>query len=430
MVNLNAFQKHKNLLLIVLLTLAVLLRVAYVLHIYSTYGITKWVDGHGYLNYGLNIAQGNWAAFDQSVRGPVIPFLVAFFTLLFGNPIIPFLIYNALITGLMVAVLFYLGKELFNETTAWLSAIWGVFFMEAFNYSTQILKEPTLFFLFPLTILFLIRSIKSGKPYLNIFWASITFALLIHTDERFLIYFPFFMLFFLLKKPFKTPVFIRQTTIWVIMAFILMLPWNIRNYQVFDQIVILSPMTTAFTSKLWGSDIKQLGNKLIGLRDDVQQENTEIRIPDRARKFGEEHGIVPRKLSKNEARFKSFLHFWQVLAFKPFFIQDGFRPHQFSTIRNVTNLLFYGIFLPFYFFSFYWFIKRKHYSGLLVASIPLIHSFLHAYMVWTLVRYRAPVLFIVAIVGIYIISEILRNKSSLFRKPKSLSRKTSFDLNG
>jgi 4-amino-4-deoxy-L-arabinose transferase-like glycosyltransferase len=427
MFNLNAFQKHKNLLLIVLITIAVLLRVTYVLHIYSIHGTTKWVDGHGYLNYGLNIAQGNWAAFDQSVRGPVIPFLVAFFTLLFGNPIIPFLIYNALITGLMVAVLFYLGKELFNDTTAWFTAIWGVFFMEAFNYSTQILKEPTLFFLFPLTILLLIRSIKNGKPYLNIFWASITFALLIHTDERFFIYFPFFILFFLLKKPLKLPVFIRQTTVWVFMVFVLMLPWNIRNYQVFDQVVILSPTTTALTSKLWGKDIKQLGAQITGFRDDEKKHNSEIRIPERARKFGEEHGIIPRKFGKTEARIRSFIHFWQVLAFKPFFIQDGFRPHQFSAIRNVTNILFFGIFLPFYFFAFYWFLKRKHYTGLLVASIPLIHSFLHAYLVWTLVRYRAPVLFIVAMVGIYIISEILKNKSIILRKAKILLSGTTLN---
>lgn len=427
MITCKILAKHKRVLLIALIVIAIIIRVSYVLFAYSMHGTTKWVDGHGYLNYGLNIAQGNWAAFDHSVRGPVIPFLVAFFALVFENPIIPFLIYNVLITGLMVGVLFFLGKELFNETTAWLSAIWGVFFMEAFNYSTQILKEPTLFFLFPLTILFLVRSIKSGKPYLNILWASIIYALLIHTDERFFIYFPLLILFFLLRKPLKRAVFFRQAFTWVLLVFILMLPWNIRNYRVYDQVVILSPTTTALTSKFWGNDIKQLASKITGIREDHQKHDVEIRIPEHARKFGEMHGISPRKFGKTEARIRSFLHFWQVLAFKPFFIQDGFRPHEFSTIRNVTNLLFFGIFIPFYLFAFYWLCRQKHYTGLLFAAIPVIHSLLHAYLVWTLVRYRAPVLFIVAMVGIYMMIEMLRNRSDLFRKKQNLSGIANFD---
>lgn len=427
MVALIVSEKQKKVLLIALVVIAVIIRVSYVLYAYSLNGTTKWVDGHGYLNYGLNIAQGDWAAFNHSVRGPVIPFLVAFFALIFGNPILPFLVYNALITGLMVAVLFYLGKELFNETTAWLSALWGVFFMEAFNYSTQILKEPSLFFLFPLTILFLVRSIKSDKSYLNILWASIIYALLIHTDERFFIYFPFFILFFLLKKPLKRAVFLRQTFTWLLLVFILMLPWNVRNYRVFDQVVILSPTTTALTSKFWGNDINQLGSKITGIRDDQQKHEVEIHIPELARKFGEKHGITPRKFGKTEARIRSFLHFWQVLAFKPFFIQDGFRPHEFSAIRNATNLLFFGIFLPFYIIAFYWLFRQKHYAGLLFAAIPVIHSLLHAYLVWTLVRYRAPVLFIVAMVGIYMMIEMLRKNSDLFRKMQNLSDKTNLD---
>lgn len=427
MITLSISEKQKKLLLAALVAIAIIIRVSYVLYAYSLHGTTKWVDGHGYLNYGLNIAQGHWEAYELSVRGPVIPFLVAFFSLIFGNPIIPFLIYNALITGLMVAVLYYLGKELFNETTGWFSALWGVFFMEAFNYSTQILKEPTLFFLLPLTVLFLVRSIKSGKPYLNILWASVTFALLIHTDERFFIYFPLYILFFLLKKPLKRAVFFRQTILWVLLIFILMLPWNIRNYRVFDQVVILSPTTTAFTSKLWGEDIKQMGTKITGIREDMQKDDAEVRIPNGAKRFGEKHGITPRKFNKTEARIRSFMHFWQVLAFKPFFIQDGFRPHEFSAIRNITNLLFFGIFLPFYLFAFYWLLRQKHYAGLLFAAIPLIHSLLHAYLVWTLVRYRAPVLFIVAMVGIYMMIGILRNKSDLFKNEQNLSGKTSFD---
>ena len=36
-----------------------------------------------------------------------------------------------------------------------------------------------------------------------------------------------------------------------------------------------------------------------------------------------------------------------------------------------------------------------------IAIIPVIHSLLHAYIVWPLERYRSPINFIVALVGIW-----------------------------
>jgi hypothetical protein len=61
--------------------------------------------------------------------------------------------------------------------------------------------------------------------------------------------------------------------------------------------------------------------------------------------------------------------------------------------------------------------KRKMYIAFLIALIPVIHSLLHAYMVWPVHRYRAPILFIVVMIGMFVIGELL-SANRFFEKYK------------
>lgn len=400
--------KNEKKVLLTLFFLAVVLRMVYVLVAYSKTGVNKWSDDFYYIGAAEQIAQGNWDVKHGDSKylivGPSLPILGAIFLKLFNNLIIPFFIYNILITSIMVPVLYYLGKELFSEKVGWVMAIWGIFFYEAYKYCPHILKEPTLFLLVPLTIFFIIRTLNKEKhSILYVFLASLSFTILIHTDERFFIYLPVFFLFFFLIKPPKLLRSLKMASLWSAFVLLLMVPWTIRNYIVFDQVVILTPRTTAFTSKLFGDNISGIASHF---NDDLTKQKLIDYGKEEAIKFGDQYNIFPREYSSKEARCKAFINFWQPTYFKATFIQYGYRPQKWSLAHNISGLLFYGVYLPFYFLGFYLLIKKQNCIGLSVAFIPIIHSLMHAYMVWPLERYRSPITFIVVMIGIWVLTEM------------------------
>jgi len=400
--------KNEKQVLFLIFVITVIFRTIFVYATYTKTGTESWVDDFYYINASENIVEGNWEIYhgdsNNLIVGPILPVLGGLFIKLFDDVIIPFFVYNIILTSLMVPILYYLGKEIFNKKAGWPLAIWGVFFIEVYKYCPHILKEPTLFLFVPLTLLFIIRSIKwEAQRVKNIIFASLSFAWLIHTDERFFVYFPVFVLFFFLIKPLTLSSFTKSASLWIVFVFLLMLPWGIRNYLVFDQVVILSPRTTAITSKLWGDNLAASASHFSD--KEVKQMVIDYRH-DNAIQFGNQYNITPREYGKLEARYRAFLNFWQPTYFKPTFVQYGYRPMKWSFRHNAASLLFYGVFLPFYIIGFFVFIKQKKYLALVVAIIPIIHSFLHAYMVWPLERYRSPVTFIIVLIGSFIIVEI------------------------
>lgn len=398
---------YERRILLILVLLTILLRSVYVTVDYARNGTTKWVDDMYYLKLGEQITTGDLNLMSETsasvIVGPVIPLLVALFIILFNEPVIPMFIYNIISTSLFVIVLFYLGRELFNDKVGWFMSIWGVLFIECFKYSSHILKEPTLFLCVPLTLLLLIKSIKKNYSLKYLLSSALSYSFLIHTDERFLIYLPIFAFSFFLVKPLTLSNFYRPILTWLAFVLILMLPWGMRNYLVYDQVVIITPRTTAFTSKFWGSN---LAGKASHFEDDDVRDKFNRSRYESALQFGNEYGITPRKFSNPEARYRAFINFWQPAYFSPTFIQYGYRIQKWSFRHNVSSLIFYGIFLPFYFLGIFALLKRKLFLALFVALIPVLHSLIHAYMVWPIERYRSPVTFIIVLVGFWYFLEV------------------------
>lgn len=301
-----------------------------------------WDDDFEYLSMGRQIASGDWypEIFEENVShmrvAPLIPILIATFIKIFGDPVIPFFLFNALCVSLIIIVLFRLGQEVMNQKFALILALWGFLYYDYFKYSYNLAKEPALFLLLPLIMLLLVQAIKKLK-YINVIISAVLFSVLIHIDERFFPYIFYFPLIFLfIKRKSKTYSISKYKysfiTTWFIVIFLLMIPWTIRNYKAFDQIVILSPRTTAVTSTLWGEQMFEMpasSNEMIG---GLKKE--------RAYRLGHKYGIKPHKYKKNEARVKAFINFWQPTYFNPTFIQKGFRLRKWSLRHNMAGLIF------------------------------------------------------------------------------------------
>lgn len=113
-----------------------------------------------------------------------------------------------------------------------------------------------------------------------------------------------------------------------------MKPWTIRNYNLFHQVVLISPRTTAFTAKLWGENIK--GMKF----DESESQVSKDLNYDKAIEDGIKYGAMPRQYGKNEKYIRAFINFWQPTYFKATFIQYGFRIEKWSLKHNLMGLLF------------------------------------------------------------------------------------------
>lgn len=389
--------------MLALVLIALLSKTLVAFYVLYNYGTARWDDDHYYLYVGEQIASGNWSpewnARTEIIVGPVLPLLIAFFKLVFGNPVVPFFFYNIVMGSLMVPVLYFLGREVFSRRVGWIMALWGLLYIEAFKYLPHLAKESTLFLFLPLTILLVIRSAGTGKLFRLTVLAALSYSWLIHSDERFIIYLPLLVgLFFIYNKSGNSPNATIKSLIWVGVVILTMIPWTVHNYRVHDQLVILTPRTTAFTSKLWGENLEKAASHFTdsNVRDAIIESRRE-----RAEGFGMDHGKKPYEYGLWEARFKAFQHFWQPTYFRLHFIQYGFRTEMWSLRHNAASIIFYGIFLPFYLAGLALLIRRKAWPALLISLIPIIHSIMHAYMVWPLERYRSPITFIIVMVGVW-----------------------------
>jgi len=222
------------------------------------------------------------------------------------------------------------------------------------------------------------------------------FSVLIHTDERYIVYGPFILAFIILVL--KGRYGLQKAGIWLAILLISMVPWTLRNYKQYGEVVILTPRTTAFTSKLWGTDIA----KLHFSNEETRQNLTDV-FKERAYQAARQYGVQPRLYGRYERYYKAFIHYWQPTHFRLTFIQDGFRPVKSSLLSNLNGIFFYGIFLPFYLAGLVLAIVKRNGLMLFLAILPLVHSLIHTIMIWPLGRYRFVMDFLVLIVALWFI---------------------------
>ena len=96
--------------------------------------------------------------------------------------------------------MYALGKHIFNSSVGYLISIWAMFYTDYFRFNIQLLKEPTVYLFLPLTILLMVLSVKNRERILYVVMSSVTFSILIHTDERFLFFTPLFLMLFIIVK--------------------------------------------------------------------------------------------------------------------------------------------------------------------------------------------------------------------------------------
>jgi hypothetical protein len=220
--------------------------------------------------------------------------------------------------------------------------------------------------------------------------------------------------------------------IWACLVILFLIPWGIRNYKVYNQVVILSPRTTAFTSKIWGKDISQMN---------FQNKNREKSISSNERILDYQDGLsIEKEISSSEKKgiglyLKTFINVWKPTYFKTKYVQYSWwpdaRPQKWSTKHNLVSITFYGLFLPFYLIGLVLIIIKLDIIRLFLGIIPIIHSLLHTLMITPEERYRYPIVFIIVMIGFWAAMKLYEiTKKYLNKDFESNFRTTSLKRNG
>jgi len=419
---------EKNLILS-LFFISLSVRIFYGIYYYSLHGTSNFVDDWVYIDFAkAMIEQG---IFVNDISGmtptrsgvtPFYPLLIYSSFKLFGYNFIPVILMNAVYSSLLTVVIYAMGKIMFGKTIAILSSVWTLFYVNSIRWVPTLLKENLIHFLFALFVLLIIVYFIKEKNYLYLFLISFVFSLLIHTDERYIVYFLIILtvIFFRnnlsLKHKIFSVIFISLLTI------LFMTPWLIRNYEVYKRPVLLSERTSPLIDKYLGYKNPNNFSQEIQISDATLDsilkgipvcDMTVYNLIQR----GMSYGTLPVRHSKPEKAYIDFKELWRPFRFSNMWVSEGFRPEgKWSLSHNISVILTYGILLPFFIIGMFLFLKEKNVLAIVLFLIVAIHTLLHITIVLSQNRYRFPIDIIIIVLAFY----GLINLVNIFKSKKLL----------
>ncbi|MGB9696374.1 MAG: ArnT family glycosyltransferase [Ignavibacteria bacterium] len=409
-----------------LFLVSLIIRLTFAIVSYYSMGTSNFDDDWVYDNIAREmLKQGVWlpdiSHFDwrEVAIGPGFPLIIFICYKLFGiNYLIP-MIANAIASASLTVIIYYTARLVFDKKIAIVSAIWSLFYVYYIRWVPSLLKENWVQFFFALSILFLFQVIAQ-KHYLKyLILLSLVYTLLIHTDERYLMFAPVFFVGILLLDKYCNESLsfvsgLKKSFVFTLLVCLFSLPWFIRNYSVYHKPVLLTQRTAFVVDKIFGYSSSYNYPQEIEVSDatiDSVIKGYEIydRTIEKELKRVMKYGIYPRRFSFIEKVISSFKEFWIAFRVKPSFTIEGFRAQEpWSLKHNLSVMLTYGILLPFMLIGFFLGLKKKDKLLWFLFIVICFQTFIHLFIVLSNYRYRTPIDFIVITVAFYGLFEIIK----------------------
>ncbi|MCH9025210.1 MAG: glycosyltransferase family 39 protein, partial [candidate division Zixibacteria bacterium] len=222
---------------------AIVVRVFYLVELSNQPGFSvPMVDEKWHWLWAQEILEKSFWGEGSYFRGPLYPYLLAFFYFITDASIFWAKFLQILICGLTATFIFKIGRRLFNETVGVISGFAYVF------YGTLVFYEAM--FLIPVLFLFFLvwgmcRLIENQDSSSLKSWAitGLIFGLAAITRPNIIIVVPFLALwlFFRHRKPsLDWKISIRPALVMVAGLFLAIAPVTIRNYAVTGDLILIS----------------------------------------------------------------------------------------------------------------------------------------------------------------------------------------------
>tara|TARA_B100000315_G_scaffold259516_1_gene315887 strand:+ start:6245 stop:7567 length:1323 start_codon:yes stop_codon:yes gene_type:complete len=420
--------KKVNILVIVFI-ISLLIRFGYAFYSYQNTGIGRFDDDWDYISYATAILNhGIWLSdisliqSDAAIISPGFPLILAGIFYIFGQSYITVFLINSIISSIMVLILFGIGKELFNTRVGLMASSWSSFYILFIYYIPTCLKEIWLFFFLTLCTYLFILDTKRNKITWRNLNLILTYTFFIHLDERFFSFLPIFALFFLILDQEGWKKGLEKAILFFVLVCLLMVPWTVRNYNVYKRVVILAERTSILTDKLFGYDTNEELLSYMGVTYDLdlfqtysdsivagyQVKSSPKGLLKETLIKGIALGYIPHKFSKNERRWVEFKEYWRPMRFKGGYINHGFRFQgpSWTWYGNLSRGLTYGLLLPFFIIGISFIIKSNNKFGYFLLISILVHMFIHIELYHVVNRYRIQIDPLVILVSFYAIDNL------------------------
>jgi hypothetical protein len=426
-----------------------IIRIGYAYYIDSKYGTSKWIDDFQYLAYANSISKQGLFVPDlnelnketclnsdnipvgsgSSIVGPVLPTIIFLLLKLFGGDYHIIYFFNAFLGALTVLLLINFGKRFFTKSFGIAMGIWFAINPDFIRYTPHLLKEPLLLFLVFLQFYMTIRLLNDYSAKKIIYLAIISFVL-VHLDERYFVISVLLGVVILIYD--KSSRFLKRFTkslLYISIFIVFLIPWTIRNYNAYGEFVLLTERTIPLTSKIIKSsntktwDIKQddLLNPsnvydMEAVTDSIIKGLEVTSIPGyyvENIRNSVQLGKIPRKLNVIEKSLNNLRYLFTPFIFRGIHIYDGYFYGKWSLSHNITSILFYGIFIPFFIIGVIISLIHKNKIGILVFYYVIILAIIHL-VTFSVPRYRTPVdpiILVGAIIGISWLLNVIKNNS-------------------
>ncbi|MEW9096273.1 MAG: glycosyltransferase family 39 protein [Clostridiaceae bacterium] len=202
-------------------------------------------DDVKYIRSAWNLIDSNILSY-ENIKEPTayimpgLTLVLSFFMSIFGkiNGIVAFKIFQAILQGISLYLLFLIGKKVFNSKVALIACFMDALYAAEIYATNLILMEVIFKFLLLLLIYISIYAIekKSLKLYVlgGIVWA--TACLFRPTIAAY----PLLILIMWIKNKYSFSEMVKYTIVVTTIFSIIMTPWWIRNYKVFDRVILFT----------------------------------------------------------------------------------------------------------------------------------------------------------------------------------------------
>jgi 4-amino-4-deoxy-L-arabinose transferase-like glycosyltransferase len=327
-------------------------------------------DMKSYDTFATAIVEGDWWGRHVSYREPGYPLLVAGVYAITGGNQLSARLVNSLLGALACLAVYALGRRVFGAAVGILAAVWFSVYFHSVHFAPYLLRESLVTLLLLLFLVALFDAARGTRRVRDAVAAGLWYVVLVHVDARFLFHAPFVLLFLLVasggwKRGLSTAVVLFA----VFGAG--MVPWQVRNYSVYDRIVLVNTRTLVLEAP-WRD-----------YSDTAPVEGLEADPPDTREGVRRLHGV-------REAVY-NFAEFYRVFRVRGEVRNNSNtweRP--WSAFHNWSSILGYGVLMPFFILGFWLVLTKRMTPAYVLAAPVLAHTILHL-VKWGRDRYRMPI---------------------------------------
>jgi hypothetical protein len=359
----------------------------------------------------------------SSWRPPGYPLFIAAIYAVFGlDNFMAVYIFQAFIGTFLCLFIYKLSSALFHEKQAMLPFVWSGFYVFYLQYAAILMRETLVFVLLISFFYFLYLCLSAeGKRTKHMWLAVLLYALLIHTDPRYLFYLPFFIILFIGYLSFKQG--LKSYLVFLLLTLVFLVPWTVRNYLAYEGFVLINTKTLDLRPKEKRS--KSLEKRLkfnVFHFGDITESDKDY-YPTEEERENIKKGFNPQGRTEEELKAirkdvypaSSFLErkwvwfkeFWRPFSFTGYYFpfpDTRFRG-KWSVKHNVASVVCYGTLLPLMLIAFFLLIKRKNKAWLFLIFPLVVQNLLHVIQ-WARERYRIPVDAFIMITAFYAVFHI------------------------